>query len=127
MRLLLVENEVRGRDELFASVWIPHNGFLAQLNEIPFHQRTKRLVIERGLPQKLRRADWSFQSRDGFQKFCLSRRAFLQLFKFFIVDLATEMDEQLFFPSDFRAPDDLRQQTVHYSFNWAAIIGADPS
>ena len=88
MRLLLVESEVRRCDELFVSMWIPHDCFFAQLHEAAFLQRTKRLVVERGLPQKLRRAGWRFQSQDRLQKFCLSGRASSQLLKFFIVDLA---------------------------------------
>src|SRR6266481_2143090 len=109
MRLLLVESEVRRRNELFVCMWIPRDCFFAQLHEAAFLQRTKRLVVERGLPQKLRRAGWSFQSQDCLQKFCLPGRASSQLRKFFIVNLAPGPDEQLLFPSDFRAPNDLRQ------------------
>ena len=67
-----------------------------------------------------------FQSRDRLQKLRLARRAFPQFFDFFVVDLAPGLDEQLLFPSDFRAPDHLRQQTAHYCFDRAAVIGADP-
>ena len=37
------------------------------------------------------------------------------------------LDEQLFFPADFRAPDHLRKHTAHHRFDRAAIIRADPS
>ena len=127
MRLFLVENQVRRRDELFVSMWIPHDCLFAQLHQTPFHQRPKRLVIERSLPQKLRCADRRFQAQDRLKKFCLPGRAFSQLLKCFAVDLAPGLDEQLLFPSDFRAPDNLRQQAAHHCFDRAAIVGTDPS
>src|SRR5947208_14382957 len=100
MCLFLVENQVRRRDELFVTMWIPHDCFFAQLHQTAFRQRTKRLVIERSLSQKLRCADWRFQWQDRLQKFRLPGRAFSQLLKFSIVDLAPELNEQLLFPSD---------------------------
>jgi hypothetical protein len=37
------------------------------------------------------------------------------------------LHEQLFLPPDFGSPNHLWQQAPHHSFDWAAIIGADPS
>src|SRR5215469_18302562 len=126
MRLLVVEAEVRRRNELFVSVWVPHDWFFAQLDETAFGQRTKRLIVQGGLLQKLRRTDRAFQSQNRLQKFRLPGSASPQFFKFLVLDFAAGLDEQLFFPSDFRTPYDLRQQTAHYYFDWAAIISADP-
>src|SRR5260370_15749071 len=50
-----------------------------------------------------------------------------QFFEFFVVDLAGGLHEQLLFPPDFGAPNYLRQQTAHHRFDWAAVVGADPS
>ena len=105
---------------------IAYDSFLAQFGETTLYERAQRLVIERGLPQELRRAYRFFQLRNRIQKFGLPRRASSQLFDFTRVDAARGLDEQLFFPADFRAPDHLRQHTAHHRFDRAAIVGADP-
>ena len=75
MRLLLVQNQIRRRDELFVTMRITHHRFLAQLCEAALYKRAQRLVIERGLPKELRRAYRFFQLRNRLQKFSLPRRA----------------------------------------------------
>ena len=84
-------------------------------------------MIERCLAQELCRAHGHFQPRNCFDKFCLPRRTFPQLLKLIIVNLATRLHEQLFFPSYLRAPNHLRQHAAHHRFDGAAIIGADPA
>ncbi len=49
MRLLLVQEEVRRRDELLVCVRIANHSFLAQLREAAFHQGPQGLIIEGGL------------------------------------------------------------------------------
>src|SRR4029077_8902992 len=44
-----------------------------------------------------------------------------------LIDLATRLHKQLFFPSYFRAPNHLGQHAAHYRFNGAAIIRSDPA
>src|SRR5206468_11170333 len=63
-RLLLVQNEVRRRNELFVGVRVAHHCLLAQLREAAFDQRAQCLVIEGCLAQEVRRTYWSFQLRD---------------------------------------------------------------
>src|SRR4029077_12743632 len=124
--LLRIQFKIRGCDELLVAVRVADNCFFAQLRQTAFDQRAQRLVIERCLAQKAGCEYRCFQSRDRLQKFRLARSASPQLFDFLIVNLAHWADEQLLFPPDFGAPNYLRQQTAHYRFDWAAVVGADP-
>src|SRR5260370_405982 len=124
--LLRIQFKIRGCDELLVAVRVAHNCFFVHIRQTAFDQRAQRLIIERCLAQKVGCAQRFFQSRDRLQKFRLARSASTQLFDFLIVNLAHGADEQLLFPPDFGAPDYLRQQTAHYRFDWAAVVGADP-
>src|SRR6266571_5200320 len=124
--------EIRGRNKLLVRVRIALDRFFAQLDQAALGERTQRLVVERSFAQQLRGEHGLLQFGDGVEELGLPRRAFPQVFDlirhsgFGVVDLCQRLHEKLFFPTDLRAPDHLRQQAAHDGVERAAVVDAHP-
>ena len=74
----------------------------------------------------MRSRHWLLQFGNRIEKLGLTRGALPQIIDLFTVNFCQRLDDELFFPADFRAANDLREQTAHDRFERTAIIGAHP-